>query len=513
MSLFDTEMENEALRAMESNILTAEDEEIKFGEQLKAATELRDTIDAEESPEELQAKDTELGTICSKMLSAKTKLSDLVQKRTKLIKELKMKAASKQHASEKKEVKLDANLINSEPACVNTNTLFSDLYTPVGPAFGDDDNNLMTSQGRRKNSVTSRIAKPPKFREGQDICIFLDRFEQFVLLSHEAHNDNLDLRLLNLIEDDNMYRKMRFICTSLTSTQKSNVSNLITAVRESLFPATESRMLRASLNTLKQKIDESAEDFAMRIEKEASKAFSPLDYKLKEEASLTALITGLESVQIRQKLMESEVNSFEKATRMAVKLDHIFKSLNENDRAESAETDFNVLHLQQNNTHTRSTPSAATNHAAEQSQRRDTGRARDFRSVVCWNCNKSGHIARNCRSPRFQNSRPYESGPPQTYRRESRSSVSNITCYSCGVKGHYANQCPRRHRQYNPSSSSRVSADSPDSGFQSQTQGYFLDSADSNGAPTGSNNGNRDNQTPLNENAAGLFPVHPSRLK
>lgn len=91
------------------------------------------------------------------------------------------------------------------------------------------------------------------------------------------------------------------------------------AVRKALFPATEARMMRAALNSLKQELTESAEDYANRLINEAEKAYNPSELTLREEACLSTFIGGLREVSIKQKLMESDVGTFDLATQLARK--------------------------------------------------------------------------------------------------------------------------------------------------------------------------------------------------
>ncbi len=97
------------------------------------------------------------------------------------------------------------------------------------------------------------------------------------------------------------------------------------------------------MSQMKQTSEESAEDFTMRIEVEAAKAFSPLEEAVKNEACLSALSNGLSSLDIRRRVKEAEVKDFDKAARLAIKLEHIYNSAPENPPEEVA--DFDVLAL------------------------------------------------------------------------------------------------------------------------------------------------------------------------
>ena len=70
------------------------------------------------------------------------------------------------------------------------------------------------------------IVRPRCFKSGDDICLFFERFKSFVILSNTKHND-LSLLLLNYVEDDVMYRKLRG--AQLTPADKADIDKLIKA--------------------------------------------------------------------------------------------------------------------------------------------------------------------------------------------------------------------------------------------------------------------------------------------
>ena len=235
--------------------------------------------------------------------------------------------------------------------------------------------------------------------------MFFERFEQYAILSG-LRGTNLDLHLLNLVEDDTMYKKLKNV--ALTPLHKSSVSTLIQALRESLFPAAESRLLRSTLSNMKQSYEESVEVYAMRISDVAGKAYS--DPNLREEASLSTLLSGISEVSIRQKLMESEVQTFEYAARLALKLERISKAVGDNTRpAGGAEPDanFEVFTVDR-----------------EEYRQRDQSNLASV--VVCSNCSKMYHAAENC--------------------------WRDKTCQICFKKGHVDSVCRSRNQDLGPRS-------------------------------------------------------------
>ena len=233
----------------------------------------------------------------------------------------------------------------------------------------------------------------------------------FLTLS-KCENPRLDLIMLSHIRDDKMYRKLSAVV--LTKQQKENISQLIAAFEEALFPMTETRIMRSSLTSLKQSTGEKVEDFAMRIEETSAKAYSKCE--LREEAALSVLLSGINSGQIQQKLLEADVKSFDEATKMAIKLERISETISDREkRIEPGEIDFNVLRLEN-----------GSNNPANNFQQPETHN----HGKICQTCGENDHVTENCK-----------------YGTVNVNPLSNIICYNCSRRGHRASQC-RSRSQY-----------------------------------------------------------------
>ena len=341
--------------------------------------------------------------------------------------------------------------------------------------YTDSGNYISNTNTHRSNGNYSlaRSIKPRKYRKGDDICTFLERFEQFIVMNRIT-DDNLDLYFVSLVEDDVMYKKLRNV--RLTNIQKSDVRLLVVAVKEALYPATETRLLRSTLATLKQEVGESIEVYAQRIKDVADRAYS--EPVLKEEASLSTLLAGISEVKIRQKLLEDDIDSFEKATRLAVKCERISKALNSRESFDvPLDVEAPVFRVEQS-----SSPSPVmTGNCCSKCGKSNHTEETCWRDVTCQLCLTKGHVASVCRAstPSFD---------VTTRGNEGVSRGVNVICYGCGERGHYRYQCTARTV-----------------GSREQRSTYRQD------APSFSQRAEQRNY--LNGSAAGQYPIRSSRRR
>ncbi len=71
--------------------------------------------------------------------------------------------------------------------------------------------------------------------------------------------------------------------------------------------------------------------------------------------------------------------------------------------------------------------------------------------IKCFNCNRIGHLARNCWS------RPSTSGLNKNDKKfnDQTKTRSGIKCENCGMFGHYTNSCRRNNRDWSAISSKK----------------------------------------------------------
>ena len=103
----------------------------------------------------------------------------------------------------------------------------------------DDTSNADTTRSNKQFFL--KIAKPQKFKTGDEINLFLDRFEEYVIMSKIDEQD-IDLFLLTLIDDSITYRKVKAAMAQLNSIDKLNVRALTSALKKRLQPAARTRI-------------------------------------------------------------------------------------------------------------------------------------------------------------------------------------------------------------------------------------------------------------------------------
>ena len=235
-----------------------------------------------------------------------------------------------------------------------------------------------------------------------------------------------------------MYRKLKSV--KLSPAQQSNAPLLVAAYIEHIFPASETRLLRSSMSTLRQKRNETIPDFISRIEDIGSKAYS--NEKLKEEALISSLMSGVHDLKIRSKLLECETESFEEISKLATKLERISSTLSES--FPTPDTDFDVLQV--NDTNPNPIPSSRQHNPLPRHNPSNLTPVNTSSApqITCFGCQQTGHKRNRC---------PYRTNP-SNYSRNQRPArnapnIANIQCYFCHNFGHYASNCTARINQAN----------------------------------------------------------------
>ena len=296
--------------------------------------------------------------------------------------------------------------------------------------------NDSSKSSRSTRNFIARISKPQRFRSGDEIILYLDRFEEYVHLSQMEQQD-LDLFLLTLIEDSTMYRKLKGVFSLLQPRDKSDIRLMISALKSAIQPAAETRIKKINLLTIRQKEGETFEEFTAKIRERAELAYSE-PFK-RDEAAINALTAGVLCSKIHEKLVDAEFNSFEEAYRLALKYEEITNSsrnrwTNQDETSKAPDLNLDVLAVAESNQ-----PMPVVNPPIQRMNPRTPSFTRAHGrhgtdSRVCYKCNEVGHIqARFCNTAGPINSNSYQQR-------------SHVRCYTCNQNGHYSSECHMRQR-------------------------------------------------------------------
>ena len=375
---------------------------------LECREKLKDVKVAEQKEEKVRIFDW-----CEERVCVKMKIEDLRKK-----------------LDEKKQEDLKENLCELEAPCVLSESSGSVCYDSTVSS-----RNVVFVQGDKRelcidNGSVCKL-KAPVYKLGDDFCTFLLRFEQYIILSKVR--DNLDCRLSSLIEDDAMFKKVRNI--RLCAEERQDVRLLLEAVKRELYPPTDTRIMRTTFHKMKQEDGENVEQFAQRVIDEAEKIFP--DKTERESAAMTALISGVSDVEIKRRLLASNVTEdFVSLAKLAVQEEHISAAIGMKNGSQaepecrdtapvfgvSSGEDENqgVVHCQRCGKRGHVTASCWTN-------------------LVCQLCDRTGHVASVCwdlAAPEDQ-SNVSDSSPARSERREP------VVCYRCQEPGHIQRFCSR----------------------------------------------------------------------
>ena len=253
--------------------------------------------------------------------------------------------------------------------------------------------------------ATVKVPKPANFVHTNNFSRFCERFKQYVTLGR-LQGPNLHYLFLSML-DDITYAKLERV--NLRELEKRDPDLFCRRYERVIYPPGESKALRSELSMIKQGANESVEKFAFRISETAAKAYDRA--AMRDEASYTAFIQGINDIAIKTKVHESDVDNFENAVALAERLERVAKSLNAThvdpspifsvDSAPSGET-LNISSGESPRTdnhrplHLLGHGSRENTYRPPQERQHNAGRGGRRNQLRCYYCGRENHVMRNC---------------------------------------------------------------------------------------------------------------------
>lgn len=271
----------------------------------------------------------------------------------------------------------------------------------------------------------SSVRKPSQFDEQtMNIREFVESFDNYREVIGLQKTDAY-AAFLSYLEEKHI-SKLRNLNKS--PGEKEDWDTIKLEVISTLTPPTQKMEARVKLNTARQGAKETLAEFAERLKKWVDQCYDkPAEVAVRERIMKDHLVKGCNddnvAIDMMSKIETSTVPELIKigmAKELAMKERRLEAAIS----TKQIEDSIAVLtvsespNLKQMAYKPRPGNGRPPNGNARQQRRQD-----DKRNVVCYNCNKLGHFARDCRS-KMQNQRK-----------------NNRDCWQCGKPGHMARDC------------------------------------------------------------------------
>ena len=250
----------------------------------------------------------------------------------------------------------------------------------------------------------SQVSKLSKFSKGENFSRYCDRFLEYIKIS-QVRDRNLYLYFLQNM-DDETYTILK--TAKLTPEEKAN-GMLFVEIYKRIIYGSEKISLRNEVIDCKQNFDEGVRDYAFRILEKADIAFD--DPNTRDENCLMAFLRGVRDTHIKRRKVNSRSRSQDRSHARG--------------RSESADS-WRSNSSQGSEEHSVSRGRTRNRSRKGRSPRsynsREPSRPR-WNNKTCWNCNKRGHLQRQCwyrnsQHQRFQQHSQSTDGQSNGYKRQ-----------------------------------------------------------------------------------------------
>ena len=310
------------------------------------------------------------------------------------------------------------------------------------------------------SSLKLNHLKPRPFTVGENFTAFCSRFKQYIYMS-KIEDPNLYIYFLQLL-DDRTYQKLASVKFQHIS-ERGDPEMFCIRYTNAYYPNSAIQSLQTEVLSCTQKATETIDDYSFRLAEKAGIAFH--DEIIREINGKIAFLKGVRNPEIRRKLNEAEIASFDDAVEMAKRLERVDILMGESTL--DSVSNFGVLNP------TEGGPSRLRSRRSRRdSDRSDKSRSGSRKERVRFvsddssgsgshekyradkNSRRDGRSRREASSEtaHYNYERRASSPHPQQFNRSSSSrggasgrwttrGKSNFKCYYCSKPGHFAREC------------------------------------------------------------------------
>ena len=300
------------------------------------------------------------------------------------------------HASHPEHVEFESNLQSAQRTAISQVT-FDESSRQRTAVLERESNQAMSIEHQRIARFSVPITPPPVYQHNDDFPTWCTKFNRYLKLTGLTGECAL-WRLLNQV-DDRTSRKLQLIVDRMSPGDRMDPDRFIPHLEQNFYTEAETKSLRGKITKLQQHHDESVEDFANRVRSVASKIWgSRITGSEGDQLCYSVLLGGIKRNDVRSEIIRNQTaKTFEEAVSVAISAENMFS----HDDLPSEAQPEHVLAIRQASSNlppqNRSSDPRDQSYSQQQRYRRRETRR-------CYNCNRIGHIARNCRSPRQSNS-------------------------------------------------------------------------------------------------------------